>query len=62
MSATFSEIEPAKNSEFYRRFNIQNSDLPDADMNLLTADVIFKGAKSGTANYTFNYLNFKSLF
>ncbi len=31
-------------------------------MNLLTADVIFKGVKSGVANYTFNYLNFKSLF
>jgi hypothetical protein len=62
MSSTFSEIEPVKNSEFYRRFNIQNAGLLDADMNLLSADVSFKGARSGLANYTFNYLNFKSLY
>jgi len=62
MSATFSEIEPAKNSEFYRRFNIQNAGLLKADMNLLSADVLFKGVKSGLANYAFNYLNFKSLY
>lgn len=62
VSSTFSEIEPAKNTEFYRRFNITNTGFPNADMNLLSADLTFKGVKSSFANYTLNYLNFKSQF
>jgi hypothetical protein len=62
IAKTFSEIEPSKNSEFFRRFNIQSTQLNAANLNLITADLLFENNKFGVANYTFNYLDYFEQF
>ncbi len=58
ISKNFNEIEPNKNSEFFRRFNIQPSQTSAANLNLLTASFLFENPLLGSANYTFNYLDY----
>jgi len=61
IGAYFSEIEPSKNSEFFRQFNVDINSL-NTPMNLISTDVLFDFLKFGKANYVFNYLDFKSKY
>lgn len=62
IAKTFSEIEPSKNSEFFRRFNIQPAQLNAANLNLITTDLSYENRKIGFANYIFNYLDYSEQF
>ncbi len=62
IAKSFSEIEPSKNSEFFRRFNLKTNQLSAEDLNIISYDIIFEHPKNGFANYTFNYLNYKNQF
>lgn len=62
IAKSFSEIEPNKNSEFFRPFNIQPAQTSAANLNLLTAAFLYECSTSGFANYTLNYLDYSNQF
>lgn len=61
IGASFSEIEPSRNSEFFRQFNVDMNTL-NTPMNLISTDVLFDFLKLGKVNYVFNYLDFQSKY
>lgn len=58
----FTEIEPSKNSEYFRRFNLNESSDFLEDLNIVTTDILYEHQSNGFASYNFNYVNYRTQF